>query len=73
MQRNTFCEHCVVFHTPWQYDKKPVNFGQGLDFLKVFGQILGSRHAQVAICTVFHEESESDVEKIKKLEPGGKI
>ena len=32
-----------------------------------------SRHAQVAIYTVFHEESESEVEKCKILEPGGKI
>ena len=47
--------------TPWQYDKKPVNSGKGLDFLKVLGQILDSRHAQVAIYTVFHEEYESDV------------
>ena len=39
------------------------NFAQGLDFLRF----------QVAIYTVFHEESESEVEKCKILEPGGKI
>ena len=33
---------------------------------------LGSRHAQLAIYTVFDEESESEVKKCKILEPGGK-
>ena len=34
---------------------------------------LGSRHAQLAIYTVFDEESESEVKKCQILEPGGKI
>ena len=32
-----------------------------------------SRHAQLAIYTVFDEESESEVKKCQILEPGGKI
>ena len=48
--------------TPYAYDKKSRSFAQGLDFLRF----------QVAIYTVFHEESESGVEKYKILEPGGK-
>ena len=48
--------------TPHAYDKKSSNFAQGLDFLRF----------QVAIYTVFHEESESEVEKCEILEPGGK-
>ena len=32
-----------------------------------------SRPSQVAIYTVVHEESESEVEKCQILEPGGKI
>ena len=48
--------------TPYAFDKKTPNFAQGLDFLR----------SQVAIYTVFHEESESEVEKCKILEPGGK-
>ena len=51
------------FPTPHAYDKKSQNSAQGLDFLRF----------QVAIYTVFHEESESEVEKCKILEPGGKI
>ena len=49
-------------NTPYAYDKKTPNFPQGLDFLRF----------QVAIYTVFHEESESEVEKCQFLEPGGK-
>ena len=48
--------------TPYAFDKKTPNFAQGLDFLR----------SQVAIYTVFHEESESEVEKCQILEPGGK-
>ena len=36
-------------------------------------EIWDSRHAQLAIYTVFDEESESEVEKCQILEPGGKI
>ena len=43
-------------------DKKTPNFAQGLDFLRF----------QVAIYTVFHEESEAEVKKCQNLEPGGK-
>ena len=48
--------------TPYAFDKKTPNIAQGLDFLR----------SQVAIYTVFHEESESENEKCKSLEPGGK-
>ena len=48
--------------TPCAFDKKTINLAQGLDCLR----------SQVAICTVFDEESESEVEKCKILEPGGK-
>ena len=47
--------------TPYAYDKKTPNFAQGLDFLR----------SQVAIYTVFHEESESEVKNKHFLEPGG--
>ena len=50
-------------NTPYAFDKKTPNFAQGLDFLR----------SQVAIYTVFHEESESEVEKCQILKPGGKI
>ena len=39
--------------TPYAFDKKTPNFAQGLDFLRF----------QVAIYSVFHEESESEVKK----------
>ena len=45
-------------HTPYALDKKTPNFVQGLDFLRF----------QVAIYTVCHEESESEVNKCKILE-----
>ena len=48
--------------TPYAYDKKSQNFAQGLDFLSF----------QVAIYTVFHEESESEVEKCHFLRPEAK-
>ena len=51
-----------IHSTPYAFDKKTPNFAQGLDFLR----------SQVAIYTVFHEESESEVEKCQILEPGGK-
>ena len=52
----------LFYFTPYAFDKKTPNFAQGLDFLR----------SQVAIYTVFHEESESEVEKCQILEPGGK-
>ncbi len=48
--------------TPYAFDKKTPNFAQGLDFLR----------SQVLVCTVFQEESESEVEKCQSLESGGK-
>ena len=48
-----FSTYVVKTHTPYELDKKTPNFAQGLDFLRF----------QVAICTVFHEESESEVKK----------
>ena len=48
--------------TPHEYDKKTPNFAQGLDFLR----------SQVATYAVLQEESESKVEKLHVLEPGGK-
>ena len=67
--------HCLgrsLFNTPNILNKKHVNFGQGLDFLRFWARFWDTRRSQVAIYTVFHEESESEVEKCKKLEPGGK-
>ena len=52
----------TLLNTPYAYDKNTPNFAQGLDFLRF----------QVAIYTVVHEESESEVEKCRCLEPGGK-
>ena len=48
--------------TPYAFDKKTPTFAQGLDF----------SGSQVVIHTAFHEDSESEVEKCKVLEPGGK-
>ena len=62
----------IISHTPYAFDKKTPNFAQGLDFLRFWARFWDSRHSQVAIYTVFHEESESEVEKCQILEPGGK-
>ena len=48
--------------TSYASDKKASSFAQGLGFLRF----------QVAIYTVFHEESVSEVEKCNILEPEGK-
>ena len=58
--------------TPYAYDKKTPNFAQGLDFLRFWARFWDSRHFQVTIYTVFHEESESEVKKCQMLEPVGK-
>ena len=49
-------------YTPYACDKKTLNFAEALDFLRF----------QVAIYAVFHEESESEVEKCQIVEPGEK-
>ena len=59
------------FLTPYAFDKKTPNLAQGLDFLRFWARFWNSRHSQVAIYTVFHEESESEVKKCQILEPGG--
>ena len=45
---------------------------ESLDISYFWIKIKDSRHFQLAIYTVFHEESESEVKKCKKLQPGGK-
>ena len=41
-------------------------------FSLFFHQNFGFQHSQVATYTVFHEESESEVDKYQMFEPGGK-
>ena len=52
----------IATNTPYVLDKKAPNFAQGLDFLRF----------QMAVYTVFHQESESGIKKCNILEPGGK-
>ena len=60
-------------HTPHAYDKKAPIFAQGRDFFMLWARFWDPRHSQVAIYTVIHEESESEVEKCQICEPGGKM
>ena len=68
----------ILFTTVETYDKKLHFLHQSLEISYFWLRIQGSRHFQLAVYTVFHEESESAVridqilhpeEKLKKNQP----
>ena len=62
------------FRTPYAFEKKTPNFAQGLDFSRIWARFeTPDMPRWLYMHTVFHEESESEVEKCQILEPGGKM